>query len=101
MVTLSRSVPVNPEGVAPRLTRSDVWRGLELKARDAVPFVPLMSACVVVEEHEGGLVRDIVFAGEPMRELITFFPERLARFERLCVIVPGTMENELEESDGE
>lgn len=34
MIYSNATVPVNPDG-EPRLTREQVWKGLELKARDA------------------------------------------------------------------
>lgn len=39
MIYSTATVPVNPEGETP-LTREQVWKGLELKARDARLFLP-------------------------------------------------------------
>ena len=43
MFTVSRALPVNPPGET-RLTRADVWRGLEMKANNALPFVSSVGA---------------------------------------------------------
>jgi hypothetical protein len=39
MIYSTTTVPVNPRGEIP-LTRSQAWRGLVLKARDAREFLP-------------------------------------------------------------
>lgn len=39
MIYSTAIVPVNPEGET-KLTREQVWQGLELKARDARLFLP-------------------------------------------------------------
>ena len=49
MHAVSLSIPVNPPGAEPRLTRDEVWRGLVMKAENAVPFVPGMTRCEIVE----------------------------------------------------
>ncbi len=42
MYTLSVAVDVNPPGVTLRLSQEQVWRGLMIKAENAVLFVPRM-----------------------------------------------------------
>jgi hypothetical protein len=51
MIYSTATVPVNPQGET-RLTREQVWNGLELKARDARLFLPpgLCTRCDVTEE---------------------------------------------------
>ena len=49
MYTLSHAIPVNPDGVEPKLTREQVWAGLALKAVDAKPFVDGMTQCDLIE----------------------------------------------------
>src|SRR6266516_2516051 len=66
MFTMTRSVPVNDRGDPdiPVLNRDQVWKGLELKAENALPFVPKMTKCDTIERGHNYLVRDIVFSGE-------------------------------------
>jgi hypothetical protein len=101
MYKMSRALPVNDpsDPDQPVLTRSDIWRGLLLKAYDARPFVPLMSKCEVVEEYEGGLVRNIVFNGDAMGEKLAFFPEERVEFTRTWGPELGVIYNEIEEGE--
>ncbi len=48
MYQLSRTVPVN-EPKKSFLSRHDVWTGLLMKANNALPYVPEMKKCEVVE----------------------------------------------------
>ena len=101
MFSVEKTVPIN-EGLGPddpALTRSQVWQGLLLKAEDAVPFVPAMTECVVTERFENGIMRDIVFAGEPMTEKILYTPEERIEFIRTAGIEMGTIINEILEDD--
>ncbi len=101
MFTMTRSVPVNDRNNPdlPILNRSQVWRGLVLKAENALPFVPKMTECNTFERGENYLVRDIVFRGDPARERVTFYPEKKVLFERLSGNTLGTIQNEIEEDD--
>lgn len=102
MFTVSRSLPVNPPGEEPRLTRDDVWRGLEMKANNALPFVPSISYCVVTERtSDTEFVREIEFRGERTHERVTLEPRQRVRFDRLDGKVSGHILNEIEEADGE
>jgi hypothetical protein len=88
MYTLSVSVDVNPSGVTPALTQEQVWRGLMMKAENAVLFVPRMQACTVLERWSDGLLREVVNDGHRFREKITFAPPVEVLFERV-----GTEDN--------
>ena len=66
MIYVTKEVAVNAAG-HPRLHRGDVWKGLVMKAENALPFVPGMAKCDVVERTANGLTRDIMFRGEAMR----------------------------------
>lgn len=103
MFTVSRAVPVNDESRDhPTLTRSDVWRGLVMKAENALPFVEGMTYCEVLERGENELVREVEFKGERAKEHVTFEPERKVQFDRLSGRTMGTIKNEIEEDeDGE
>jgi hypothetical protein len=98
MFTISRSLPVNdrnnPEQMI--LTRDQVWQGLVLKAENAVPFVPGMTACEVLEWSDQQLVRECVYKGDRLRERVTFHPPQAVDFERLSGNVRGTIRNEIE-----
>ena len=76
------SVEVNPAGMTPVLGADQVWRGLVMKAENAVPFVPAMQSCVVVERWSDGLLREVVNDGRRFREKITFTPPVQVHFER-------------------
>lgn len=94
MIYVSKEIPANEPG-QPRLTRSDLWKGLVMKADNALPFVPGMAKCDVVERSASGLVRDIVFRGEDAREKITFYPESKVVFLRLSGNADGFIVNEV------
>jgi hypothetical protein len=97
MIYVSNEVEVN-RGLSsgePHLTRSQVWKGLVMKAENALPFVPGMQACTIVERFEGGLVRDIIFRDEGAREKITFRPEEKITFVRLSGNADGFIVNEI------
>jgi hypothetical protein len=83
MYTLSVSVDVNPPSVTPHLTQEQVWRGLMMKAENAVLFVPRMQSCDVIERWSDGLLREVVNDGNRFREKITFSPPVEVLFERV------------------
>jgi hypothetical protein len=97
MYTLSHSVAVNPAGVAPVLTREQVWRGLEMKAENALPFVKGMTKCEVLERTGNQILREVVFAGSTHRERITLHAPVQVHFER--VGEGGFIENTISDSD--
>jgi hypothetical protein len=102
MISVSYSVPVNPEGTDVELGRADVWKGLEMKAHNALPYVPSMTSCEVTESGENWLQREIEFRGQKLGERITLEPQETVRFERTSGEVMWTILNEiLEDSDGE
>ncbi len=102
MYHMSRTVAVNDDPQQPRLSRGDVWRGLVLKADNALPFVPQMTRCEVLERGDNWLVRDITFRGEDARERVSLFPEERVHFERVQGPTRGTIDNEiLEDERGE
>ena len=71
------------------------WKGLVMKAENALPFVPGMAKCNVVSRTPDGLVRDIIFRGEDARERITFHPEDKVVFVRESGNVDGFIVNEV------
>ena len=98
MYKLSRTIPVNEPG-KPFLSRHDVWTGLEMKANNALPFVPIMQKCEVAEQGQGWLIRDISVNKVPLREKVTFEPERRVIFERIAGSEPGRIENVIGEDE--
>ena len=97
MIYVSKEVEANrdiPSG-QPKLRRSDIWKGLVMKAENALPFVPGMAKCNIVKRLPNGLVRDIVFRGEDARERITFHPEDKVVFVRESGNVDGFIVNEV------
>jgi hypothetical protein len=95
---LSRTVPVNEPGKV-FLSRHDVWTGLMMKARNALPYVPQMQKCEVVEQDEDWLIRDIMLNNVPLRERVTFEPEKRVIFERIGGVELGRIENIIGEDD--
>lgn len=97
MIHVSNELSVNAGLAAgePRLNRHQVWLGLVMKAENALPFVPGMARCEIVERLPDGLVRDIVFRGENARERVTFRPEEKVTFLRLAGNADGLIVNEI------
>ena len=104
MIELSHSVLVNDptDPNAPVLTRGDVWDGLVMKAENALPFVPKMEKCDVVEKRENFVLRDIRFGGDDLREAVTLTPKDRVEFRRVQGRVLGLITNEiLENANGD
>jgi hypothetical protein len=100
MIYSTATVPVNPEGEA-KLTRDEVWKGLELKARDARLFLPpgLCTRCGVVEESATHFVREATIAGSDIREIITLEPQSKVTFFQATGPREGAIINELFEDE--
>ncbi|WP_260600259.1 AtaL-like protein [Sphingomonas endolithica] len=100
MIYSTATVPVNPDGET-RLTREQVWKGLELKARDARLFLPpgLCTKCDVVEESASHFVREATIAGAELREIITLEPQSKVTFFQATGPREGAIVNELFEDD--
>lgn len=98
MYMLSHAIPVNPDGVEPKLTREQVWRGLEMKAENAIPFVNGMTQCDLIERKGNTILREITFANMQSRELITLFAPVKVQFERQDGT--GWIDNVISDSDG-
>jgi ketosteroid isomerase-like protein len=98
MYKLSRTIPVNEPG-KPYLSRHDVWSGLLMKANNALPYVPIMQKCEVVERGDGWLIRNILLNNVPLREKVTFEPETRVVFDRIDCSEMGRIENIIGEDD--
>lgn len=97
MYTLSHALPVNPDGATPVLSREQVWRGLELKAENALPFVKGMTQCDVLERTANTITREVTFMGAQSKEFITLFAPVKVQFERLDGT--GWIDNTLSDSE--
>ena len=100
MIYSTATVPVNPQDEI-RLTREQVWKGLELKARDARLFLPpgLCTRCDVTEESATHFVRDATIAGADLREIIVLEPQRKVTFFQATGPREGAIINELFEDE--
>jgi hypothetical protein len=99
MYAISASFEVNPVGEPIQITRGQMWKGLVMKAEYAVPFVPAMEDCRIIERFEGGLLREIRLRGGVMRERIAFTPEVEVYFERVDPPDGGWITNVISESN--
>ncbi len=96
MIFVTHQLPVNVAG-EPRLDRAAVWDGLVLKANNALPFVPSMTYCEVIQRHGDTIFdRDIDFRGERFTERITLEQPHRVTFTRIAGPVLGTIANEIE-----
>jgi len=95
MIETSRSLPVN-DGPGPDLTVADVWAGLMEKATNPLPYVKSITKCTVSDRFDGGLVRDIIHVGQPVREVVTFYPMRWVHYVRTHGTARGTIDNEID-----
>jgi hypothetical protein len=94
MIEVSRSIPVN-DGTEPNLSIDNVWTGLVEKAENPLLYVASITECTVTERFEGGLVREIIHAGQPVREVVTFYPQQRVHFVRTHGTARGTIDNEI------
>lgn len=96
MIYSTATVSVNPEGETP-LTREQVWKGLESKARDARLFLPpgLCTRCDVTEESETHFVREATIGGQDLREIIVLEPQTKVTFFQATGPREGAIVNEL------
>jgi len=103
MVQASRTIKVNSDPKEPKLTRDLVWRGLMMKAENPLPFVPVITACRIVERRgDNKFVREIVDKGDAITEIVTFHPQHMVKFERTSGRVLGTILNEIiDDADGD
>jgi hypothetical protein len=100
MISVSKELKANAgQSGLTLLSRDDLWKGLKMKAENALPFVQGMSRCEVVERNDDGLIRDIEFHGKPARERITFYPGKKVVFLRLSGDADGMIVNEILGSD--
>ncbi|MGY3441765.1 MULTISPECIES: SRPBCC family protein [unclassified Bradyrhizobium] len=100
MIHSTATVPVNPGDVTP-LTRAQIWTGLVRKAMDARLFLPpnLCTRCEVVEESATHIVREATIAGDDLREIVVFEPEKKVTFFQAAGPREGAIVNEVFEDE--
>jgi hypothetical protein len=100
MIYVTQALPVNEPGQV-QLTREQVFAGLTLKANDALPFVPAMTRCEVINRISDTVFdREVEFRGQSFTERITLWSPNRVIFTRIAGAVLGTIANEIE-GDGE
>ncbi|KAF5333392.1 hypothetical protein D9611_002651 [Ephemerocybe angulata] len=62
--SIACSRKVNPEGV-PKLSAAQVWKGLTLKARDPVSFIPIAKSSEIIEDLGNTFTRRVVLGDNP------------------------------------
>lgn len=102
MIFSEMKLPANPPGLA-RLTRDQIWEGLEQKALDAVPYVEVITACRVINRLSDTVFdREAEIGGVRYVERVWLEAPNRVVFGRLDGPVLGTITNDiLEEDDGE
>jgi hypothetical protein len=68
-----------------------------MKAENALPFVPGMSRCDLIERKNNTILREVTFAGDDFKEFITLHEPVQVQFER--VGSGGFIQNTISESD--
>jgi hypothetical protein len=98
MFSLTRSLPINRPDDKASVTRAQVWEALTRKARDGRAFVPGMTSCRVLEEHDkDNFVRELsVGDGAPFRERVSLVNEKLVVFAHVGGPQTSVVLNQLE-----
>jgi hypothetical protein len=101
MISVDKSIEVNPSGTTIVLDREAVWGGLVQKAEFAPPYVKAITECRIIERDPTGFTREAVIKGETVREHVTFRPMEAVVFDRLPgASAMGRIQNLIEEKDG-
>jgi hypothetical protein len=101
VIFISHDLPVNATG-EPTLDRAAVWDGLVMKANNALPFVPAMTHCEVLQRVSDAVFdREIEFRGQRFTERITLEQPHRVVFTRTSGPVLGTIVNEIEGPDND
>jgi hypothetical protein len=70
--------PVNP--LIERLSRSQIWRGLVLRAEAPKIFVPYLDRCVIIEKMEHAIERELQYGDLLVRDRVTFLPQQKVEY---------------------
>ena len=71
--------PQNPLVVY--LSRDQLWQGLLHRVEDAVPFLPGLERCTILERDGTCLLRELDFGGAVIRDRVTMAQGHWVRFE--------------------
>lgn len=71
----------NPLIVA--LSRDQLWQGLLHRVEDAVPFLPGLESCTIVERDADHLLRKLDFGTAVIHDRVTLLAQQWVRFEIL------------------
>jgi hypothetical protein len=93
-IHVASTVPVNPSGVSPTITHTQLWAGLERKVRHAQLFVPVFTDCQVLKE-EGNVITRRAIIKEGMMEHVK---ERY--IEEVCTLYAPTKVDFLSSGSG-
>lgn len=66
--------PLNP--LLERLSRTQLWRGLTLRAETPTDFVPYLDRCSILERSELSLTRELHYGDLIVRDRVTFLPQQ-------------------------
>lgn len=101
MIFSEMQLPANVPGAAP-LDRSQIWKGLEQKAVNAVPYVEAITHCREIARLSDTVFdREIELGGARYVERVWLEPENRVVFTRTEGPVLGTITNEITEQNGE
>lgn len=65
------------------LSREQIWSGLLHRVEDAVPFLPGLEQCTIVERHADYLLRELDFGAAVIHDRVTLADRHWVRFEIL------------------
>lgn len=65
------------------LSREQIWRGLQQRVENAVPFLPGLERCTIVERHADHLLRELDFGAAVIHDRVTLSEGHWVRFEIL------------------
>ena len=71
--------------LVPPLTRAQLWQGLLYRVEDAVPFLPGLESCTIVERQANELLRELDFGPATIHDRVTLVEAESVRFD----IVPS------------
>lgn len=63
------------------LSREQLWNGLLHRVEDAVPFLPGLESCTIVERTEAHLRRELDFGGAVIHDKVTMTESEWVRFD--------------------